>query len=210
MVLNILDTGGWIRIASVADEPSQAVAFPGTPLRVYQHNYTAIMRDVLDESGEVSDDTQPVVSAKLEIEALGTQIVSRKALNTKEDVQTYLDMPLMLVSVKGPTYIIDRTYTFIAVVVGMEEKHGTGGDFSVGVLIALNDAMGTVRIAGKITATQYKAPKGDIIYTNSMLLDRAQPKRRNSYSSSAAHRTARSADIAGYSESVLCFASGSP
>ena len=68
----------------------------------------------------------------------------------------------------------------------MEEKHGTGGDFSVGVLIALNDAMGTVRIAGKITATQYKAPKGDIIYTNSMLLDRAQPKRRNSYSSYSA------------------------
>ena len=54
------------------------------------------MRDVLDESGEVSDDTQPVVSAKLEIEALGTQIISMKVVNTKEDVQTYLDTDIQL------------------------------------------------------------------------------------------------------------------
>ena len=52
------------------------------------------MRDVFDESGEDSDNTQPVVSAKLEIEALGTQIVSMKVVNTKEDVQTYLDIHL--------------------------------------------------------------------------------------------------------------------
>lgn len=37
MVLNILDTGGGVRVASVADEPGQTVAFPGAPLRVYQH-----------------------------------------------------------------------------------------------------------------------------------------------------------------------------
>ena len=54
------------------------------------------MRDVLDESGEVSDDTQPVVSAKLEIEALGTQIISMKVVNTKEDGQTYLDTDIQL------------------------------------------------------------------------------------------------------------------
>ena len=37
MVLNIFDTGGRVRVASVADKPGQAVAFPGAPLRVYQH-----------------------------------------------------------------------------------------------------------------------------------------------------------------------------
>lgn len=37
MVLNILDTGGGVRVAGVADEPDQAVAFPCTPLCVYQH-----------------------------------------------------------------------------------------------------------------------------------------------------------------------------
>ena len=92
-------------------------------------------------------------------------------------------MHLMLVSVKGPTYTADCTYTFISVVVGAEEKPGIGGDFSVGVLIALNDATGTIRIVSKITATQHKAPKDDIIYTNFMLPYHALPAPRNSCSS---------------------------
>ena len=96
-------------------------------------------------------------------------------------------MHLMLVSVKGPTYTADCTYTFISVVVGAEEKPGIGGDFSVGVLIALNDATGTIRIAGKITATQYKAPKDDIIYTIFMLPYHARPEPRNSCSSYLVH-----------------------
>lgn len=37
VVLNILDTGGRVCVAGAADEPGQAVAFPGAPLRVYQH-----------------------------------------------------------------------------------------------------------------------------------------------------------------------------
>ena len=37
VVLNIFDTGGRVRVAGVADKPGQAVAFPGAPLRVYQH-----------------------------------------------------------------------------------------------------------------------------------------------------------------------------
>ena len=37
VVLNIFDTGGGVRVAGIADKPGQAVAFPGTPLRVYQH-----------------------------------------------------------------------------------------------------------------------------------------------------------------------------
>lgn len=36
MVLNILDTSGGVCVAGVADEPGQAVAFPGAPLCVYQ------------------------------------------------------------------------------------------------------------------------------------------------------------------------------
>ena len=37
VVLNILDTGGGVCVAGVADEPGQAVAFSGAPLRIYQH-----------------------------------------------------------------------------------------------------------------------------------------------------------------------------
>lgn len=42
MVLNILDTGGRVRVASIADEPGQAVAFPDAPLCVYQHGKTVL------------------------------------------------------------------------------------------------------------------------------------------------------------------------
>ena len=36
-IFDILHTGGRIRIAGVADEPGQAIALPGTPLRIHQH-----------------------------------------------------------------------------------------------------------------------------------------------------------------------------
>ena len=48
MVLNILDTGCGVRVASVADKPGQAVAFPGAPLRVYQHGKAVLKGHLLE------------------------------------------------------------------------------------------------------------------------------------------------------------------
>ena len=130
------------------------------------------MRDAFNESGEVANDAQLVASAKLEIEALGTQIISMKVANTKDEVKTYIETLLNLISVKGPEYTVDRIYNFSEAVTGTEDNPGgTGGKFSVDVLIKLNDAAATARIDGKITATPYEAPKEDITVTFTLLGD---------------------------------------
>lgn len=138
---------------------------------VNEKNRLYDMRDAFGESGEVSDDAQLVASAKLEIEAFGRQIVSMNVVNTKEAVQKYIETLLTQVSVKGPTYTVARVYDFRAAVAGTKEKPGTGGKFTVDVLIELNDATATARIDGKITATQYEAPKDDITVTFMLLGD---------------------------------------
>lgn len=138
---------------------------------VNKQNRLYDMRDAFGKSGEVSDDAQLVASAKLEIEAFGTQIVSMKVANTKEEVQAYIETLLNLVSVKGPTYTVDRIYNFSAAVAGTEDTPGTGGKFTADVLITLNEATATARIDGKITATPYEAPKDDITVTFTLLGD---------------------------------------
>lgn len=138
---------------------------------VNEKNRLYDMRDAFGESGEVSDDAQLVASAKLEIEAFGTQIISMKVANTKDEVQTYIETLLKQVSVKGPTYTVARVYDFRAAVEGTEEKPGTGGKFTVDVLIELNGTTATARIDGKITATQYVEPKEDITVTFTLLGD---------------------------------------
>ena len=138
---------------------------------VNEKNRLYDMRDAFGERGEVSDDAQLVASAKLEIEAFGTQIVSMKVVNTQEEVRTYIETLLAQVRIKGPAYTIDRIYNFRAAVEGTEEKPGTGGKFTVDVLIELNGTTATARIDGKITATQYEAPKDDITVKFTLLGD---------------------------------------
>lgn len=138
---------------------------------VNEKNRLYDMRDAFGESGEVSDDAQLVASAKLEIEAFGRQIVSMKVVNTKEAVQKYIETLLTQVSVKGPTYTVARVYDFRAAVEGTKEKPGTGGKFTVDVLIELNGTTATAKIDGKITATQYVEPKDDITVTFTLLGD---------------------------------------
>ena len=138
---------------------------------VNEKNRLYDMRDAFGESGEVSDDAQRVASAKLEIEAFGTQIISMKVANTKDEVQTYIETLLKQVSVKGPEYTVESITNFRAAVAGTEDTPGTGGAFTANILIKLNDATATARIDGKITATQYEAPKDDITVTFTLLGD---------------------------------------
>lgn len=48
VVFNILDTDSGVRVASVADEPSHAIAFPGAPLHVYQHGKAVLKEHRLE------------------------------------------------------------------------------------------------------------------------------------------------------------------
>lgn len=129
------------------------------------------MSDAFSESGEVKDPKQTIASAKLEIGSMGRQTVSMTVANTEDEVKSYIDTRLKLLTTKGPTYEVS-VRKFVPAVAGTEtDPNGTGGSFIATVTITMDSAKDTADIYGTITATKYEAPKEDITVTFQLLGD---------------------------------------
>ena len=129
------------------------------------------MSDAFSESGEVKDPKQTVASAKLEIGSMGRQTVSMTVANTEDEVKSYIDTRLKLLTTKGPTYEVSVRKLVPAVAGTEEEPGGTGGSFIAEVTISMDGVTDTADIHGTITATKYEAPKEDITVTFQLLGD---------------------------------------
>ena len=129
------------------------------------------MSDAFSESGEVKDPKQTVASAKLEIGSMGRQTVSMTVANTEDEVKSYIDTRLKLLTTKGPTYEVNVRKLVPAVAGTETDPNGTGGSFIATVTITMDSAKDTADIYGTITATKYEAPKEDITVTFQLLGD---------------------------------------
>lgn len=129
------------------------------------------MSDAFSESGEVKDPKQTVASAKLEIGSMGRQTVSMAVANTEDEVKSYIDTRLKLLTTKGPTYEVSVKKLVPAVAGTETDPNGTGGSFIVTVTITMDGVTDTADIYGTITATKYEAPKEDITVTFQLLGD---------------------------------------
>ena len=129
------------------------------------------MSDAFSESGEVKDPKQTVASAKLEIGSMGRQTVSMTVANTEDEVKSYIDTRLKLLTTKGPTYEVSVRKLVPAVAGTEEDPGGTGGSFIAEVTISMDGVTDTADIYGTITATKYEAPKEDITVTFQLLGD---------------------------------------
>lgn len=129
------------------------------------------MSDAFSESGEVKDPKQTVASAKLEIGSMGRQTVSMTVANTEDEVKSYIDTRLKLLTTKGPTYEVSVRKLVPAVAGTETDPNGTGGSFIATVTITMDSAKETADIYGTITATKYEAPKEDITVTFQLLGD---------------------------------------
>ena len=138
---------------------------------VSKQNTLYDMSDAFSESGEVKDPKQTVASAKLEIGAMGRQTVSMAVANTEDEVKSYIDTRLKLLTTKGPTYEVSVRKLVPAVAGTEEDPGGTGGSFIAEVTISMDGVTDTADIHGTITATKYEAPKEDITVTFQLLGD---------------------------------------
>lgn len=129
------------------------------------------MSDAFGESGEVKDPKQTIASAKLEIGSMGRQTVSMTVANTEDEVKSYIDTRLKLLTTKGPTYEVSVRKLVPAVAGTEEDPGGTGGSFIAEVTISMDGVTDTADIYGTITATKYEAPKEDITVTFQLLGD---------------------------------------
>ena len=129
------------------------------------------MSDAFSESGEVKDPKQTVASAKLEIGSMGRQTVSMTVANTEDEVKSYIDTRLKLLTTKGPTYEVSVKKLVPAVAGTETDPNGTGGSFIATVTITMDGVTDTADIYGTITATKYEAPKEDITVTFQLLGD---------------------------------------
>lgn len=129
------------------------------------------MSDAFSESGEVKDPKQTVASAKLEIGSMGRQTVSMTVANTEDEVKSYIDTRLKLLTTKGPTYEVSVKKIVPAVAGTETDPNGTGGSFIATVTITMDGVTDTADIYGTITATKYEAPKEDITVTFQLLGD---------------------------------------
>lgn len=129
------------------------------------------MSDAFSESGEVKDPKQTVASVKLEIGSMGRQTVSMTVANTEDEVKSYIDTRLKLLTTKGPTYEVSVRKLVPAVAGTEEDPGGTGGSFIAEVTISMDGVTDTADIYGTITATKYEAPKEDITVTFQLLGD---------------------------------------
>ena len=129
------------------------------------------MSDAFSESGEFKDPKQTVASAKLEIGSMGRQTVSMAVANTEDEVKSYIDTRLKLLTTKGPTYEVS-VQKLVPAVAGTEtDPNGTGGNFIATVTITMDGVTDTADIYGTITATKYEAPKEDVTVTFQLLGD---------------------------------------
>ena len=138
---------------------------------VSKQNTLYDMSDAFSESGEVKDPKQTVASAKLEIGSMGRQTVSMTVANTEDEVKSYIDTRLKLLTTKGPTYEVSVRKLVPAVAGTEEDPGGTGGSFIAEVTISMDGVTDTADIHGTITATKYEAPKEDITVTFQLLGD---------------------------------------
>ena len=129
------------------------------------------MSDAFSESGNVKDPKQTVASAKLEIGSMGRQTVSMTVANTEDEVKSYIDTRLKLLTTKGPTYEVSVKKLVPAVAGTETDPNGTGGSFIATVTITMDGVTDTADIYGTITATKYEAPKEDITVTFQLLGD---------------------------------------
>ena len=129
------------------------------------------MSDAFSESGEVKDPKQTVASAKLEIGSMGRQTVSMAVANTEDEVKSYIDTRLKLLTTKGPTYEVSVKKLVPAVAGTETDPNGTGGSFIATVTITMDGVTDTADIYGTITATKYEAPKEDVTVTFQLLGD---------------------------------------
>ena len=138
---------------------------------VSKQNTLYDMSDAFSESGDVKDPKQTVASAKLEIGSMGRQTVSMAVANTEDEVKSYIDTRLKLLTTKGPTYEVSVKKLVPAVAGTETDPNGTGGSFIVTVTITMDGVTDTADIYGTITATKYEAPKEDITVTFQLLGD---------------------------------------
>lgn len=138
---------------------------------VSKQNTLYDMSDAFSESGEVKDPKQTIASAKLEIGSMGRQTVSMTVANTEDEVKSYIDTRLKLLTTKGPTYEVSVRKLVPAVAGTEEDPGGTGGSFIAEVTISMDGVTDTADIHGTITATKYEAPKEDITVTFQLLGD---------------------------------------
>ena len=138
---------------------------------VSKQNRLYDMSDAFSESGEVKDPKQTIASAKLEIGSMGRQTVSMTVANTEDEVKSYIDTRLKLLTTKGPTYEVSVRKLVPAVAGTEEDPGGTGGSFIAEVTISMDGVTDTADIHGTITATKYEAPKEDITVTFQLLGD---------------------------------------
>ena len=138
---------------------------------VSKQNRLYDMSDAFSESGEVKDPKQTVASAKLEIGSMGRQTVSMTVANTEDEVKSYIDTRLKLLTTKGPTYEVSVKKIVPAVAGTETDPNGTGGSFIATVTITMDGVTDTADIYGTITATKYEAPKEDITVTFQLLGD---------------------------------------
>ena len=129
------------------------------------------MSDAFSESGNVKDPKQTVASAKLEIGSMGRQTVSMAVANTEDEVKSYIDTRLKLLTTKGPTYEVSVKKLVPAVAGTETDPNGTGGSFIATVTITMDGVTDTADIYGTITATKYEAPKEDVTVTFQLLGD---------------------------------------